>query len=153
MVLPSLPAWCKIVREITPDVVAAFESRPVVRSPEDAAAYIAPRLGAEEVEVLVVMSLDAQSRVIALQEVTRGLVNSSLVHPREVFRLAIATGACSIIVAHNHPSGELTPSSEDRQVTRQLVSAGALLDIPLHDHLIIGLDPARFTSFATAGLL
>ncbi len=152
MVQGSLPAWCRIVREITPDVAAAFDSRPTVRSPGDAAVYFAKRLAAEEVEVFAVMCLDAQSRVISMQEVTRGLVNSSLVHPREVFRLAIAQGASSIIVAHNHPSGILTPSAEDRAVTTSLVDAGKILDIPLHDHLIIGMD-GHYVSFANTGLL
>lgn len=149
----KLPAWCRIVREISPALAREFDARATIVGPHAAAAVFAPRLCAEEVEVFVVMLLDAQHRVIALQEVTRGLVNSSLVHPREVFRLAIAMGASSIIVAHNHPSGVLTPSSEDRTVTDALVKAGELLDIPLHDHLIIGLTPNSYTSFATSGLL
>ena len=80
-----------------------------------------------------------------------GILNSSLVHPREVFRLAIAFGAAGIIVAHNHPSGDPTPSADDRAITRQLVDAGRLLDIPVYDHLILGA--ARYLSFAEAGLL
>lgn len=147
----SLPAWCRIVREVTPDLAQTFADRPAITGPQDAAAYLAPRLAAEEVEVFVVMALDAQHRVIALQEVTRGLINSSLVHPREVFRLAIALNAASVIVAHNHPSGVLTPSFEDRAVTRQLVDAGELLGIPVHDHLILGLS--GHLSFADSGLL
>jgi DNA repair protein RadC len=79
------------------------------------------------------------------------LLNSSLVHPREVFRAAIAEAAAGIIVVHNHPSGDPTPSAEDRSVTRQLVSAGQLLDVPLYDHVIIGGD--RFVSFAATGIL
>ena len=83
--------------------------------------------------------------------ITRGILDSSLVHPREVFRAAIAEAAAGIIVVHNHPSGDPTPSAEDRTVTRQLVAAGQLLDLPLHDHVIIAGD--RFTSFAAQGLL
>jgi DNA repair protein RadC len=83
--------------------------------------------------------------------ITRGILDSSLVHPREVFRAAIAEAAAGIIVVHNHPSGDPTPSAEDRAVTRQLVAAGQLLDVPLHDHVIIAGD--RFTSFAAQGLL
>jgi DNA repair protein RadC len=83
--------------------------------------------------------------------ITRGLLNSSLVHPREVFRAAIAEAAAGIIVVHNHPSGDPTPSAEDRTVTRQLAEAGRLLDLPLYDHVVIGGD--RYLSFATAGLL
>jgi DNA repair protein RadC len=83
--------------------------------------------------------------------ITRGLLNSSLVHPREVFRAAIAEAAAGIIVVHNHPSGEPTPSPEDCAATRQLAEAGRLLDLPLYDHVIVAGD--RFTSFAAEGLL
>ena len=146
-----LPSWCRIVRETSPELVAAFAARPTIAGPTDAAAYLAPRLVAEEVEVVAAMMLDAQNRVMAMHEVTRGLVNSSLVHPREVFRLAIAVGASSIIVAHNHPSGVLTPSPEDIEVTRALVAAGEVLDIPVRDHLIIGLSGHR--SLASDGYI
>jgi DNA repair protein RadC len=83
--------------------------------------------------------------------ITRGILNSSLVHPREVFRPAIAEAAAGIIVVHNHPSGDPTPSPQDREVTRQLVSAGQLLDLPVYDHIIVAGD--RWVSFAQAGLL
>jgi DNA repair protein RadC len=83
--------------------------------------------------------------------VSRGLLNSSLVHPREVFRPAIAEAAAGIIVVHNHPSGDPTPSAEDRAVTRQLVAAGRLLDVPVYDHVILAGD--RFVSFVATGLL
>jgi len=73
------------------------------------------------------------------------------VHPREVFRPAIAEAAAGIIVVHNHPSGDPTPSAEDRAVTRQLVAAGQLLDLPVYDHVILAGD--RFLSFAAEGLL
>jgi DNA repair protein RadC len=136
----SLPSWCRIVREVSPDLVDAFAARPTIHSTTNAVAYFAPRLAAEEVEVFVALLLDAQHRVIAAQEITRGLVNSSLVHPREVFRLAIAMNASAVIVAHNHPSNVLTPSPEDRHVTRQLVDAGVLLGIPVLDHLILGVS-------------
>ena len=83
--------------------------------------------------------------------VTRGILNSSLVHPREVFREAIAERAAAVILVHNHPSGDPSPSMDDRKVKEQLVAAGQLLDIPVHDHVIIGRG--RYTSFAEAGLL
>ncbi len=98
-----------------------------------------------------VLTLNSQSRVVSAQEVTRGILNSSLVHPREVFRLAIAEGAAGIVVVHNHPSGDPTPSADDRAVTRQLVDAGKIIDIPVYDHVVIG--NGRFVSFAEAGLL
>nr|ABI21617.1 Smu18B [uncultured organism] len=148
----ALPAWCRIVRE-RPE---AFEREVLaenlhVRSPRDAVVALAPRLAREEVEVFLVIALNAQHRMIALQEVTRGIQNCSLVHPREVFRIAIAIGAAAIIVAHNHPSGDPAPSADDRAVTEQLVAAGRLLDLPVHDHIIVGAG--SYTSFAEAGLL
>lgn len=105
----------------------------------------------EEVELFVVLMLDSQSRVRGIAKVSSGLVNCALVHPREVFRYAIAFGAVGIIIAHNHPTGDPTPSAEDRAVTRQLVEAGRIIDIPVYDHIIVAGD--RFTSFANAGLL
>jgi DNA repair protein RadC len=79
-------------------------------------------------------------------------VDSSKVHPREVFRHALAAGASGIILVHNHPSGDPHPSADDKAVTRQLVACGKLLDIPVFDHVIIGGE-SRYISFATAGLL
>ena len=83
--------------------------------------------------------------------ITRGILNSSLVHPREVFRAAIAEAAASVIVVHNHPSGQAAPSADDRAVTAQLVEAGRILDVPVYDHVIVGGD--GYFSFAEAGLL
>lgn len=148
-----LPSWCRIVRERPADYErVVWGTLGQIRTPSDVVALVAPRLEREEVEVFIVVLLDTQHRAIALQELTRGIVNSSLVHPREVFRLAIALGAAAILVAHNHPSGDSRPSADDRIVTEQLVAAGRLLDIPVHDSVIIG-RPGRYTSFAEDGLL
>jgi DNA repair protein RadC len=133
---------------------AAREERPPVqriREPEDVLRLFGPRLRDLQVEEFHLLALDSQSQVLREVLITRGLLNSSLVHPREVFRAAIAEAAAGIIVVHNHPSGDPTPSAEDRAATRQLSSAGRLLDLPLYDHVIIAGD--RFVSFATAGLL
>jgi len=143
-------------------LVAAFElaarlagearpSRPRIGEPADVVRLLGPRLRDLEVEEFRLLALDSQSRVLREVLVTRGLLNSSLVHPREVFRPAIAEAAAGIIVVHNHPSGDPTPSAEDQAVTRQLVAAGRLLDVPVYDHVVIAGD--RFVSFATAGLL
>ena len=132
----------------------AAEERPEgapVRWPRDVYQLMSPKLedlAAEEFHVLV---LDSQHRVERDITATRGLLNSSLVHPREVFREAIAERAAAIILVHNHPSGDPTPSPDDRVVTEQLVQAGKVLDIPVQDHVIIGRG--RYTSFAEAGLL
>jgi DNA repair protein RadC len=124
---------------------------PRVRQPDDVAALLGPRLRDLAVEEFHVLALDSQSRVRRDILVTRGLLNSALVHPREVFRAAIAEAAAGIIVVHNHPSGDPTPSPEDRAVTRQLAEAGRLLDLPLYDHVILAGD--RFISFVAAGWL
>ncbi len=133
---------------------AAREERPAVqriREPEDVVHLFQARLRDLQVEEFHLLALDSQSQVLRQVLVTRGLLNSSLVHPREVFRAAIAEAAAGIIVVHNHPSGDPTPSAEDRAVTRQLAEAGRLLDLPLYDHVIIAGD--RFVSLATLGLL
>jgi DNA repair protein RadC len=132
----------------------AGEERPPVhriREPADVFRLFANRLRDLQVEEFHLLALDSQSQVLREVLITRGLLNSSLVHPREVFRAAIAEAAAGIVVVHNHPSGDPTPSAEDRAATRQLVSAGQLLDLPVYDHVIIAGD--RFVSFATAGLL
>lgn len=122
-----------------------------LRSPKDVAVAFTPRLQDLPVEEFHVAILDSQHRLERDVLVTRGLLNSSLVHPREVFREAIAERAAAVILVHNHPSGDPTPSAEDRAVTEQLVAAGRLLDIPVHDHIVIGRG--RYVSFAEAGLL
>jgi DNA repair protein RadC len=122
-----------------------------LRSPREVYRVFGPRLEDLPVEEFHVAILDAQHRLERDVPVTRGILNSSLVHPREVFREAIAERAAAIILVHNHPSGDPTPSADDRVVTEQLVAAGRLLDIPVHDHVIVGRG--RYTSFAEAGLL
>jgi len=114
---------------------------------------MAPLAAIEPTEVFWVLCLDAQHRVASdgVQVITRGILNSSLVHPREVFREAILRNAAAIVLCHNHPSGDPTPSADDRVVTEQLAAAGRLLDIPVHDHVIIAGH--RYTSFAESGLL
>ena len=122
-----------------------------VRAPRDVFAIFGPRLEDVPVEEFHVAILDAQHRLERDVLVTRGILNSSLAHPREIFREAIAERAAAIILVHNHPSGDPTPSAEDRLVTEQLVQAGRLLDIPVTDHVIVGRG--RYVSFAEAGLL
>jgi len=129
----------------------AREAGAPLRSPRDVVAAFEMRLRDLPVEEFHVAILDAQHRLERDVLITRGLLNSSLVHPREVFREAIAERAAAVILVHNHPSGDPTPSAEDRAVTQQLVAAGRLLDIPVHDHIIVGRG--RYLSFAESGLL
>lgn len=132
----------------------ASELRPPVtriRSPSDVVGLVGPRIRDLPVEEFHVLALDTQSQVLREVLVTRGILNSSLVHPREVFRAVIAEAAAGVILVHNHPSGDPTPSAEDRNVTSQLVAAGRLLDMPVYDHIIVAGD--RWLSMASAGLL
>lgn len=130
-----------------------FDSRPKFRSPRDVYEFMRPFCEREVAESFWVLALNSQHALIGRGPavITRGILNSSLVHPREVFLAAIAASAAALILVHNHPSGDPTPSADDRVVTDQLVSAGRILDIPVHDHLIIG--QGRYVSFAEAGLL
>ena len=125
--------------------------RPRIRAPADVYRWFAPRLADLAAEEFHVLALDSQSGVLRDLLVTRGILNSSLVHPREVFRGAIAEAAAGIIVVHNHPSGDPTPSADDRAVTRQLVEAGRIIDVPVYDHVVVGAG--RYVSFAESGLL
>jgi DNA repair protein RadC len=122
-----------------------------VRSPADVSRRCGPALRDLVVEEFHLLTLDAQNRITRELLITRGILNSSLVHPREVFRAAIAEAAAGVIVVHNHPSGTPAPSADDREVTTQLVEAGRLLDIPVYDHVIVAGE--QYFSFAEAGLL
>jgi DNA repair protein RadC len=100
-----------------------------------------------------VILLNAQNRYLLHTEVSMGTQSASLVHPREVFGPALREGAASIILLHNHPSGDPTPSREDLRLTRQLVECGTMLDVPVHDHVVIGNGTFAWTSLAERGQL
>lgn len=91
-------------------------------------------------EKFCVVLLDTKKKVIGVSVITQGTLDASLVHPREVFRPAILANASSVIIAHNHPSGDLTPSAEDREVYSRLEKAGTLIGIAVLDHIIVGFD-------------
>jgi len=107
-------------------------------APHLAAAIFKKFLGDAPKEHFMLMCLDSRTRAIGVIEVSVGTVSASLVHPRECFQPAILLNAASIIVAHNHPSGDTSPSAEDKAVTTRLTDAGQILGIPLMDHIIIG---------------
>ena len=133
-------------------IAAAPRSERVrISSPDVVAALFQPMLRDRTQEVFMVLLLDSANNLLRDVTVTTGLLNSSLVHPREVFRPAILEPAASIILLHNHPSGNPEPSAEDVAVTRQLSEAGKLFGIPVHDHVIV--TPGGYTSFAERGLL
>lgn len=109
-----------------------------IRSPRDCVNVFAEYIGDADREHFVALMLDTKNQMVALHTVSIGDLSSSIVHPREVFKIAVALGAASIIVAHNHPSGDPTPSPEDIAVTRRLHESGELLGIELLDHIVIG---------------
>jgi len=107
-------------------------------------------------ESLRILLLDTRHGLLEEREISRGSLNESMAHPREIFRPAIARGAYAIAVAHNHPSGDPQPSEADRRLTRRLAEAGNLLQIPLVDHVIVGAkrrDHSPYFSFREAGIL
>jgi len=104
-------------------------------------------------EAFAVLSLNTKNKLITRHLVTLGLVNSAPVHPREVFRPAISDGAEAVILAHNHPSGDPTPSAEDLRVTRQLIEAGKVIGIRVLDHVIIGRGDTPHCSLREKGLV
>ncbi|MEW5941729.1 MAG: DNA repair protein RadC [Chloroflexota bacterium] len=114
------------------------EERPAINSPADAAALVQHEMSLLEKEHLRVLLLDRRNRVLEIVEVYQGSVNSSQVRVGEIFRAAVQRLASAIVVAHNHPSGDPTPSPDDVAVTRSIVQGGKLLDIETLDHIVIG---------------
>ena len=126
------------------------EERRVIHSPQDAADLVIYEMSALEQEHLRVIQLDTRNRVVNIEEVYRGSLNSSQVRVGELFKGAVRRNLAAIIVVHNHPSGDPTPSPDDIALTRQITQAGKLLDIEVLDHLVIG--QGRFISLKERGL-
>lgn len=122
-----------------------------VTTPEAAYARLAPALRGLAHEELHALYLDRRGRVLAHRRLTNGSARFTVVDPPQVFRPAVALDAAAVILAHNHPSGDATPSGQDREVTRRVAEAGKALGIALHDHLVLGHD--TFTSLAQGGML
>jgi DNA repair protein RadC len=125
-----------------------------IRTPEDAYGVCKDleRCAQESFHTIL---LNTKNQMINRVLVTLGLVDASLVHPREVFRAAIQNGASAIVLAHNHPTGDPTPSAEDIRITRQLIEAGKIIDISVIDHVVIGRHAngkSRFTSMRESEL-
>ena len=127
-----------------------ISTRPMLSSPADAAELLTALIRDEPQEVLVVITVTTKMRVLGVCEVYRGCIDSSPVRLAEIFRPAILQNAAGIFIAHNHPSGDPTPSADDVAVTRELVKAGQLLDIEVLDHLVIG--DGRHVSLRRKGL-
>lgn len=131
-------------------LLAAPEDRVVVRSPADVAQLLMAEMAHLEQEHFRVLYLDTRNRLLGSETVYVGSLNASHVRVGEVFRDAIKRNCAAIIAAHNHPSGDPTPSPEDVEVTKRLVAAGELLDIEVLDHLVVGQQ--RFVSLRERGL-
>ncbi len=123
-----------------------------IRAPGDAAKIVMDYLRGVDREHFVGLYLNTANNLITIHTISVGTLNSSLVHPREVFKLAYMVNAASVVVSHNHPSGNAEPSQEDLAITKQLVEAGKILGIPLYDHVIV-TEGNGFTSFSERGLI
>jgi DNA repair protein RadC len=126
-------------------------ARVQVRTPRDAAAFLLPAFGARAVEHFGVVLLDTKHRVLRTSVVAVGTLNSTVVQPRDVFREALLGAAAAIVVFHNHPSGDPTPSADDIDLTRRLAAAGTLVGVELVDHIVLG--EARYCSLREMGAL
>lgn len=115
--------------------------------------YLAGELRYEQQEHFVALMLDSRRHLIRRCTISKGTINRTMVHPRDVFREAITSNAASIILAHNHPSGDVSPSKLDRELTRELVNAGDAMHIPITDHLIIGTGSTPYYSFREHGFI
>jgi DNA repair protein RadC len=131
-------------------MVASPEDRPQVKSPADVANLLMMEMGFLEQEHLRVVLLDTKNHVLGMPTIYVGSLNTSVMRVGELFREAIRANAAAVIVVHNHPSGDPTPSPEDVSITRQIVEGGKLLDVDVLDHLVIGQQ--RYVSLKERGL-
>jgi DNA repair protein RadC len=130
--------------------VATPDERPTIQSPDDAASLLLYEMGGLEREHLRVLILDTRNRLLRVAEVYRGSLNTSWIRIGEVFRDPVRLNAAAVLIVHNHPSGDPTPSPEDVSVTKAIIEAGRLLDIEVLDHLVIG--QGRYVSMKAKGL-
>lgn len=149
--LAQLPEYVPIfgIKLVRADYVS-LSQRAKIRSPRDIVNLIGKMLESSDREMMVAILLDTKNGVTGLHVVSIGDLSSAVVHPREVFKAAILANAASLILGHNHPSGDPAPSPEDIAVTRRISEAGELLGIELLDHVVIG-DMGRFTSLKEKG--
>lgn len=155
----------RLIPELSPQRIAQIKAglhlgvRAIAPHPDEVSLHnpqavyrlLAPRLAHLPQEEFWVLTVNAKSRLLGTYMVTRGTLSASVIHPREIFHVAVAQRAHSILLAHNHPSGDPTPSKEDIDVTKRLVRVGNVLGIPVLDHIIIGRD--RFTSLYVEGVI
>jgi DNA repair protein RadC len=145
----TLAAAFEISRRILSQ--AKWFSNQNVTSPQEIADIFIPILRDDTKERFIVVCLNSSNKIIKHETISIGNLNSSVVHPREIFKVAIDCSSASIIMIHNHPSGNPEPSNEDIRITKKVVESGKILDIPVFDHLIIAGD--TFTSFVEKRLI
>jgi DNA repair protein RadC len=136
--------------QVVRDRALTVESK-IASNSTNAARILREFIGKSSKEHVVMMALDARHAIIGLNLVSIGTMTASMIHPREVYQPALMLSAASIIIAHNHPSNDPTPSQEDHDITRRLVRAGEILGVPLMDHIVIADD--SYFSFREHGLL
>jgi DNA repair protein RadC len=132
--------------------VRSSGARVTVSEPADVMRLVGPQLRGCDREHFWALALNTKNQLIRTIEVSVGSLNASIVHPRELFKEAVKTSAASVVVVHNHPSGDPTPSSADIQLTRRLVKAGDVLGIEVLDHVVIG-DGGEYASLRDLGLM
>lgn len=144
---------CKVLAaaELARRIVNSGDTGTVIRSPEDAAGYLMQDMRYLKREHFKVMLLNIKNHVLSLEDVSVGSLSTSIVHPREIFKMPIKKSAAAILLAHNHPSGDPTPSQEDINITRRIYEAGKIIGIDVLDHIIIG--DGRFASLKEKGII
>ncbi len=149
---PAKVAQVKAALELGRRVAMATAwDRPSIKSPENAAALVMEEMRHLDREHFWALLLNTKNQLLARETISIGTLNSSAIHPRELFKAAIKRSAAGVILVHNHPSGDPTPSRQDIEVTRRLVEAGNIIGINVLDHLVIGDN--KFISFKAEGLL
>ncbi len=143
-------------------IMAAFElgkrvamfttnNKPIIRQPTDVFDYFRDEMSLLPNEIFRVVALDTKNRILKDKTISEGTLNASIVHPRDVFRFAVIQTAANIILLHNHPSGDPTPSKEDLQITKRLVEVGKIMDIQVLDHLVIA--GGKYISMKEMGII
>ena len=138
-------------REVPPSFLGSTTVITQIQSPADVFNAFKALFINQVRERFIVGWLSSSNHVIGYEIITEGILNSSLVHPREIFRGSIVATCASILIMHNHPSGNLEPSREDISITKQIVEAGKIIGIPVHDHIIFTNN--TYTSFIEKGLI
>jgi DNA repair protein RadC len=146
-----VPSYKVMLVRDSAESVKATGKKSTVKSPEDMAEILRTYLDGADREHFIVAMLDRKGNMLGLNTVSIGGLSSSIAHPREVFKPAIIIGAASIILCHNHPSGDHSPSPEDIEVTRRMIDAGKILGIDVLDHIVMG-DPG-YCSLKGRGLI